>query len=78
MAICRWMGNPELFITFTANSKWNEVQYMLSEIPSQPSEDRPDILTRVFKIKLDLLLKDLTEKQFFKKVNADINQILFS
>ncbi|XP_074313470.1 uncharacterized protein LOC141648644 [Silene latifolia] len=59
MAICRVYGNPDLFITFTANTKWAEVQSMLSEIPGQKVEDRPDIIVRVFKLKLDALMKDL-------------------
>jgi len=29
MAICRWYGNPHLLVTFTANPKWLEIQYML-------------------------------------------------
>ncbi|KAK6915502.1 Helitron helicase-like domain [Dillenia turbinata] len=74
----QWVdGNRELFITFTTNPISNEVQYMLSKIPGQPSEDRPEIVTRVLKIKLDLLIKDSTEKQFFEKVNADSHMLRF-
>uniref|UniRef100_A0A453CCJ0 ATP-dependent DNA helicase n=1 Tax=Aegilops tauschii subsp. strangulata TaxID=200361 RepID=A0A453CCJ0_AEGTS len=29
MAICRWAGYPDLFITFTCNPKWPEIQIML-------------------------------------------------
>ncbi|GAU25167.1 hypothetical protein TSUD_150660 [Trifolium subterraneum] len=29
MAICRTFGNPDIFLTFTANPKWPEVKYML-------------------------------------------------
>lgn len=70
MAICRSMGNPDLFITFTANPKWPEIRYMLEEISGQNPEDRPDIVTRVFKIKLDMMIKDLTGGKFFGKTNA--------
>jgi len=45
MAICRNFGNPDLFLTFTANPKWPEVQYMLKKIPGQSVEDRLDIKT---------------------------------
>ncbi|KAL3651873.1 hypothetical protein CASFOL_004875 [Castilleja foliolosa] len=65
MGICRSMGNPDLFITFTANPKWPEIRYMLDEIPGQNPEDRPDIVTHVFKIKLDMMMKDLTKGNFF-------------
>ncbi|KAL3625826.1 hypothetical protein CASFOL_030355 [Castilleja foliolosa] len=77
MGICRSMGNPDLFITFTANPKWPEIRYMLDEIPGQNPEDRPDIVTRVFKIKLDMMMKDLTKGSFFGKTNAAIYTIEF-
>lgn len=35
MAICRTFGNPDIFMTFTANPKWPEIQYMLQKIPGQ-------------------------------------------
>lgn len=78
MAICRSLGNPDLFITFTANPKWPEIQYMLDEIQGQNPEDRPDIVTRVFKIKLDIMIKDLIGGKFFGKANAGTyNNLIF-
>jgi hypothetical protein len=38
--------------------------------PGQKPEDRPDILGRVFKIKLDQLLYDLKHGQHFGRVLA--------
>ncbi|CAJ2652908.1 unnamed protein product [Trifolium pratense] len=70
MAICRTFGNPDIFLTFTANPNWPEVKYMLHEIPGQPVEDRPDIKTRVFKMKLDQLMKHIVEGQYFGKSRA--------
>lgn len=70
MAICRSMGNPDLFITFTANPKWPEVQYMIQKIEGQNTEDRPDVITRIFKLKLDMMMKDLIGGTFFGKANA--------
>ena len=65
MALCRVFGNPDLFITFTSNPKWPEIGDMLSHIPGQKAHDRPEVGTRVFKIKLTELLDDLTKKQIF-------------
>ena len=48
MAICRWFGYPDLFLTFTANPKWPEIRELLNCIPGQGAEDRPDIECRVF------------------------------
>ncbi|GJZ77327.1 DNA helicase PIF1, ATP-dependent [Tanacetum coccineum] len=62
MALCRAYGNPDLFITFTSNPKWPKISEMLAYIPGQKPHDRPDIGTRVFKIKLIELLHDLTQK----------------
>ena len=63
MAVCREEGAPDLFITMTANSKWREIQEALE--PGQTSNDRPYIVCRVFKLKLDELLKDLFERNIF-------------
>ncbi|XP_056685581.1 uncharacterized protein [Spinacia oleracea] len=62
LAICRWAGPPDLFITMTCNPKWPEIREFLSLIPGQKPEDRPDIIARVFKIKLDELMVDLTKR----------------
>ncbi|CAH9131156.1 unnamed protein product, partial [Cuscuta epithymum] len=74
MAICRWYGNPHLFITFTANPKWPEVESMLKE---QKAEDRPDITSRVFKLKLKQLMKVLKEDHYFGTDIADVCTIEF-
>ena len=75
MAICRWAGNPDLFITFTANPKWLEMQSFLDEIPGQNPQHRPDIETRVFKIKLDQLMKDIVQGEQFGRVIAGMMKI---
>ncbi|XP_071716695.1 uncharacterized protein [Rutidosis leptorrhynchoides] len=53
MALCREFDNPDLFITFTSNPKWPEIEGMLSYIEGQRPPDRPDIVARMFKQKLD-------------------------
>ena len=56
VAICKHYGNPDLFITFTCNPKWPEITRALTMIPGQRPEDRPDIISRIFKMKLDDIL----------------------
>ena len=69
MALCRWYGCPDLFITMTCNPNWPEVaRYMLEHNLS--STDRPDVLTRVFKMKLDQLMKDFKELRLFGRIQA--------
>ncbi|XP_077252556.1 uncharacterized protein LOC143891953 [Tasmannia lanceolata] len=77
MAICQWYGPPDLFITFTCNSKWEEVTSALKLIPGQRVEDRPDIVARVFNIKKKQLINDLREKKVFGRVIADIHVVEF-
>ena len=69
MAICSDIGFSDLFITFTCNPNWTEVQRLLNKINLQ-LHDRPDIISRVFKIKLDELLCDLTKKHVLGRVVA--------
>ena len=70
MAICRTYGNPDLFITFTANPKWPEIGEMLNNIPGQKGIDRPEVATRVFKIKLSEMMDDLMKRNIFGKTRA--------
>ncbi|GKE59681.1 helicase, partial [Tanacetum coccineum] len=77
MALCRAYGNPDLFITFTSNPKWSEIAEMLASFPGQISHDRPEIGTRLFKIKLTYLLEDLTKKHVFGKSMAVVYVIEF-
>jgi hypothetical protein len=57
MAIVRYFGRPTLFITFTANPKWPEITLHLD--PGQTTADRPDLVTRVFHLKVKALLEDI-------------------
>ena len=69
MAICRWAGFPDFFLTFTCNPKWPEIVREASAIGLR-TEDCPIDIVRVFKIKLDNLVKDLTHKKIFGRVKA--------
>ncbi|GKD40405.1 DNA helicase PIF1, ATP-dependent, partial [Tanacetum coccineum] len=71
MALCRTYGNPDLFITFTSNPKWLEISEMLAYFPRQKAHDRPEVGTRVFKMKLTELLHDLTKNQIFGATKAE-------
>lgn len=51
MAICRWYGNPDLFITMTTNPKWVELSNHLQLYGTDDPNDRPDLECRVFKMK---------------------------
>ncbi|XP_024963674.1 uncharacterized protein LOC112503936 [Cynara cardunculus var. scolymus] len=70
MSLCKWYGYSDLFLTMTCNPKWPEVRRFVKDIGLNP-EDRPDILCRLFKIKLDALIRELKENEFFGKIQAE-------
>jgi len=57
-AICNGLGHPQLFITFTANPTWPEVVHLLR--PGEKAFERPDLVARIFKLKLKAFLEDVT------------------
>ncbi|GBM18996.1 hypothetical protein AVEN_1608-1 [Araneus ventricosus] len=58
MSIFAKYGAPDLFITFTANPKWPEITENLRQ--SEHTTDSPDLLARVFNLKLKSLMDDPT------------------
>ncbi|GMF57085.1 unnamed protein product [Phytophthora fragariaefolia] len=59
MAIVREYGKPDIFITMTCNPKWVEIIVLLPD--EQTAQDRPDIVARVWQLKLKAKLADLDE-----------------
>ncbi|GMF82124.1 unnamed protein product [Phytophthora fragariaefolia] len=59
MAIVREYGKPDAFITMTCNPKWVEIIVLLPD--DQTAQDRPDIVARVWQLKLKVKLADLDE-----------------
>ena len=57
MAVVRKYGKPDLFITITCNPTWKEIKEEL--LPGQKAEDRPDITSRVFKLKLQEIEQEI-------------------
>lgn len=70
LAICRVHGKPQYFITFTCNVKWPEYRRYTSTIGQGNIQDRPDIIARVFRIKVDALVDFLKEDKTFGDVDA--------
>ena len=68
MTISRETDSPDVFLTITANTQWREILEALE--PGQTAADRPDLVCRVFKLKIDELLKDIIEGKIFGVVGA--------
>jgi len=75
MAICRHFGKPDFFITFTCNPTWPEIHKAL--LPGQRPHDAPQIVCRVFHLKLQALLDDLVKRDVLGKVKAHVYMIKF-
>ena len=63
LALLRKFGGSDLFITFTANANWQEVQEAL--LPNQSANERPDLIARVFHLKFESLLDEIMKKHIF-------------
>ena len=56
-----------------AISAWPEIMEALAPFPGLQPPDRPDIIDRVFKMKLNLLMDDIEKHEFFGPINAGNN-----
>ncbi|GBM16972.1 hypothetical protein AVEN_133258-1 [Araneus ventricosus] len=75
MAMVRKFVKSDLFLMFTCNPYWSEILNCMEEV--QRPEDRPDIIIRVFNMKLKELLKDICKHGIFGTVLAYIYVIEF-
>ncbi|KAJ1687074.1 hypothetical protein LUZ63_018464 [Rhynchospora breviuscula] len=75
IAVCRHLGSPHLFITFTCNPAWPEITRNL--LPRQCANDRPDLVCRVFKMKLAEMVRDIRDSEFFGPVSGLIYSVEF-
>ena len=75
MAMVLRVCKPDFFITFTCNSQWPEIQQNL--YPGQKVEDRPDLVSRVFKLYLNDFIKTIVKHQLFGKVKGYVYSIEF-
>jgi hypothetical protein len=75
IAICRVYGPLDLFITFTCNPKWPKITLAILE--GQAPNNRPDIIVRVFHMKLQQLLNDIRSDSIFGLMLAILYSIEF-
>ncbi|XP_054723407.1 uncharacterized protein LOC129233404 [Uloborus diversus] len=68
MSYVRHYGSSDLFITFTCNPKWKEIQREL--YPGQKHYQRHDIIARVFHMKVKEFMDLIVKGQVFGKVRC--------
>jgi hypothetical protein len=71
MAIVRSKGISYVFLTFTCNPNWQEIIAELE--PNQTASDRPNLVARVFQMKVKALLKGMAKIGWFTKVIGNIS-----
>ncbi|CAN0874968.1 ATP-dependent DNA helicase PIF1 [Linum grandiflorum] len=77
IAVCNHFKNPDLFITFTCNAQWPEIVNAFKEDVGSHGEDKPMVIARVFRMRLDLLKKDLQKTCYFGHSVASMHTVEF-
>lgn len=75
MALVQKYGKPDLFLTMTCNPSWDEIKNEL--LPGQSPQDRPDLVSRVFRAKFEEFKEDIIVKGVLGKVIAYVYVIEF-
>jgi hypothetical protein len=75
MSLVRKFGAPDTFVTVTCNPEWPEIQAAL--LTNQNKTSRVDIITRVWKLKLDAILRDLMENSGLGTPVANVKVIAY-
>ncbi|KAJ2924672.1 hypothetical protein H1R20_g12432, partial [Candolleomyces eurysporus] len=75
MAIARFYGKVDIFLTMTTNPKWPEIEREL--LPGQTAYDRPDLVVRVFQLKKQALIDRIVKDKIFGEVDAYVYTIEF-
>ncbi|XP_076915948.1 uncharacterized protein LOC143575454 [Bidens hawaiensis] len=68
-------GKPDLFLTVTCNPQWPETCDNLKH--GQTTQDRPDLVSRVFRAKLEDIKEQLFNKHLLGEVKAYVYVIEF-
>ncbi|KAH1254932.1 ATP-dependent DNA helicase PIF1 [Glycine max] len=74
MTICAHVGFPDLFSTLTCNPAWPEIQRQVAK-SNLTAHDCPDVVSRVFKMKLNQLMHDLKSGHVFGPILAFVYTI---
>ncbi|XP_027158647.1 uncharacterized protein LOC113760290 [Coffea eugenioides] len=68
MSLVQRYGKPDIFLTMTCNPSWPEIKKHLAD--EDEIQNRPDLVSRVFRAKIEQLKDDLFKKNLFGEVAA--------
>ncbi|XP_071926366.1 uncharacterized protein [Coffea arabica] len=75
MTLVQRYGKPDIFLTMTCNQNWPEIRKELGS--TDTIDNRLDLVSRIFRAKLELLKHEVIKKQIFGKVAAHTYVIEF-
>ncbi|XP_021768899.1 uncharacterized protein LOC110733168 [Chenopodium quinoa] len=75
MALVQRFGKPDLFVTVTCNANWPEIKDELAA--GEKAQNRPDLVSRIFRAKLIALKKEIMERKVFGEVVAMVYVVEF-
>ena len=75
IALYQRFGHPHIFLTMTCNPNWPEIQENLNK--GETALDQSDLVSRVFKLKKQQLIRDLGSEMIFGKLIARTHSIEF-
>ncbi|XP_070011503.1 uncharacterized protein [Nicotiana sylvestris] len=68
IALVQHFGTLDLFLTMTCNPLWPEIKEHL--LSTDEAQNKPDLISRVFRAKLEELKNDILKRNIFEKVVA--------
>nr|XP_009804055.1 PREDICTED: uncharacterized protein LOC104249342 [Nicotiana sylvestris]XP_016469133.1 PREDICTED: uncharacterized protein LOC107791559 [Nicotiana tabacum] len=75
IALVQYFGKPDFFITMTCNPSWPEIKEHLSL--ADEVYNRPDLISKVFRVKVEELKTDILKRQIFGRVAGFMYTIEF-
>ncbi|XP_070003189.1 uncharacterized protein [Nicotiana sylvestris] len=75
IVLVQHLEKPDLFITMTCNPSWMKIEEHLSS--SDEAQNRPDLISRVFRAKIEELKTDILKRNIFGKVVAFMYTVEF-
>ncbi|XP_075096560.1 uncharacterized protein LOC142174627 [Nicotiana tabacum] len=66
ISLVQQFGKPDLFITMTCNPSWPEIKEHL--LPTDEAQNRPDLISRVFRAKIEELKTDILKEISLEKL----------
>jgi hypothetical protein len=76
IAICRVFGPPDLFFTFTCNTKWPEIVNSFYSAEQKPC-DKSDVIVRVYHMKVEELIQNIKSGKMFGTCTAGMILFIF-